>query len=172
MTDIPCVKAPGQGLPTLIPSSFSLYSPAILATPVLFYQLRSWSLGLLVSWLSPPRFPHWLSSGSYSLWTLPDVSFSGCALSFIYNKPPSPPYLGEAVMSPFLSFFFSFSTYMHPSFGKQTKVKSLAFLSFLQERYVIQKMWKKKFLYMKQIHFLCSTNECQDFSRGWEITKI
>ena len=75
-------------------------------------------LGLFDAVLSSPlSLPFLLSphgSGSWLLWTLPDVPASGYTLPHIYNKLSPPPYLG-AVMS-FLSFLFLFSFNIH--YGK------------------------------------------------------
>lgn len=50
----------------------------------------------------PSLFTWHSSIWSCPLWTLIDVSASGCALPHFYNKPATPRYLG-AVMSPFLN---------------------------------------------------------------------
>lgn len=61
----------------------------------------------------------WPGSGSCSLWTLPDVPASGCALPHIYNKPPLP-HLGA--MAAFLFYF------IHSSGGETMGLASISSL--------------------------------------------
>lgn len=72
-----------------------------------FIHLTSWSPGLLALPLPFVALLTWPGSGSCLLWTLPDVSASGDALSHTYNKLSPPWYLGAFLSSLFL-FLFSF----------------------------------------------------------------
>lgn len=114
----PELSSPGTGLPFSSPICHSLYNPAILATPVLFYPfspftlLASWSPGshlcLLVSWLSPPCCPHMARLRVMFIVDSPDVSASSYTLLHIYNKSSPLPHL--EVMCSFYFFFHSPST--------------------------------------------------------------
>lgn len=85
--------------------------------------LLSWPVSWPRQLFSPLSFPFssppsssWLSSGSKSLWTLPDVPASNYALPFIYNKPSPPPIPRSTPVFLYISFFIQQG---HPSVQRE-----------------------------------------------------
>lgn len=79
----PQLSSPGTGLPFPSPFCPSLYNPAILATPVLFYPFSPFTL--LASWSPGSHLPAvltWPGLGSCSLWIL-QISLPLATLFFI-----------------------------------------------------------------------------------------